>query len=266
MLSVMSKMRFAQFCPVARAAELLAERWMPVVVRELLTGSCHFGDLRRGIPLISPATLSQRLHELQDAGILERTRADEHSQRVHYRLTEAGKALQPIINALGEWGQRWAQQDLRPAEIDPEGLSWAMHRRLDLRQLPANHAVLEFELPDVEIRLRRFWFLIDDGQVDVCLKNPGRDADLTLVTSIRTLLMVYLGRVSPEAAVRSGEIVLDGSRALARTFPGWCPRSPFAAAARAATMQPHDREGAAAGHLKASRGRRAAAPAAGLRR
>jgi DNA-binding HxlR family transcriptional regulator len=237
MLFLMAKTRFAHFCPVARAAELLAERWMPVVVRELLAGSCHFGDLRRGIPLISPATLSQRLHELQDAGILERTCAKDHSRRVQYCLTDAGKELRPIINALGVWGQRWAQEDLRPAEIDPEALSWAMHRRFNLQELPTDHAVLQFELPDVEIRLRRFWFLIGDGEVDVCLKNPGRDADLTLVASIRTLLMVYLGRVAPDAAVRSGAIVLDGSRALARTFPGWCPRSPYASAARTPTIE-----------------------------
>ena len=209
---------------------------MPIIVRELLAGSCHFGELRRGIPLISPATLSQRLRELQDAGILERTPSNGDSRRVEYRLTDAGKELRPIIDALGLWGQRWAQQDLRPAEIDPEALSWAMHRRFNLTELPADHAVLEFELPDVEIRLRRFWFLIDDGQVDVCLRNPGREADLTLVTSIRTLLMVYLGRVAPDAAVRSGAIVLDGSRALARSFPAWCPRSPFAAAARTVTL------------------------------
>src|SRR2546429_5823183 len=115
MLSVMAKTKFAHFCPVARAAELLAERWMPVVVRELLAGSSHFGALRRGIPLISPATLSQRLQELVDAGVLDRTRAESRSQRVEYRLTGAGEELRPIIHAFGVWGQRWAQPEIRPA-------------------------------------------------------------------------------------------------------------------------------------------------------
>ena len=227
----MARASYGQFCPVAKTAELLAERWMPLVVRELLAGSCHFGDLRRGIPLISPATLSQRLQELVDAGILERTRAGGRSRRVQYRLTEAGEELRPIIRAFGVWGQRWAQQNVRSEEIDPEALTWAMHRRLDLTGLPADHAVLLFEFPDVEIRLRRFWFVIDDRQVDVCLKNPGQDVDLTLTTSIRTMAMVYLGQLQPDSAVRSGAIDLGGSRALARTFPAWCPR-PFAAAAR----------------------------------
>jgi DNA-binding HxlR family transcriptional regulator len=228
----MARKGYGQFCPVAKTAELLAERWMPLVVRELLAGSCHFGALRRGIPLISPATLSQRLQELVDAGVLDRTRAERPSQRVEYRLTGAGEELRPIIDAFGVWGQRWAQHEIRPAEIDPEVLAWVMHRRLDLREFPADRAVLLFEFPDVEIKLRRFWFVIDHGQVDVCLKNPGHDVDLTLVTSIRTLAMIYLGQVEPDAAVRSGAIALEGSRALSRTFPAWCPRSHFAAAAR----------------------------------
>ena len=230
----MAKAGYGQFCPVALTAELLAERWMPLVIRELLAGSCHFADLRRAIPLISPATLSQRLHELMDAGVIERTRAGAQLQRVEYRLTDAGRELQPIIREFGIWGQRWAQHELRVEDIDPGFFMWAMHRHLE--KLLADRAVLLFEFPDVEIKLRRFWFIIDHGQVDVCLKNPGYDVDLTLTTSIRTMAMIYLGQVEPDVAVRSGLIALDGSRALARTFPTWCPRSSFAAAARPAVL------------------------------
>ena len=230
----MARAGYGQFCPVARTAELLAERWMPVVIRELLAGSCHFADLRRAIPLISPATLSQRLHELMDAGVIERTRAGAQLQRVEYRLTDAGRELQPIIREFGIWGQRWAQHELRVEDIDPGFFMWAMHRHLD--KLPANRAVLLFEFPDVEIKQRCFWFIFDHGHVDVCLKNPGYDVDLKLVTSIRTMAMIYLGQVEPDVAVRSGLIALDGSRALARTFPTWCPRSSFAAAARPAVL------------------------------
>jgi DNA-binding HxlR family transcriptional regulator len=228
----MAKTGYGQFCPVAKAAELLAERWMPLVVRELLAGSRHFADLRRGIPLISPATLSQRLQELVDAGVLDRIRTPGSAQRVEYHLTPAGEELRPVIGAFGVWGQRWAEHDIRPKEINPEVLAWVMHRRLDLAVFPAPRAVLLFEFPDVEIKLRRFWFVIDRGQVDVCLKNPGHGVDLTLVGSIRTLVMIYLGQIDPGAAVRSGALALDGSRALARTFTAWCPRSAFAGAAR----------------------------------
>jgi DNA-binding HxlR family transcriptional regulator len=232
----MAKKGYGQFCPVAMAAELLAERWMPIVVRELLAGSRHFSDLRRGIPLISPATLSQRLRELVDAGVLERARAEGQSGRVEYCLTEAGRELRPIIHNFGVWGERWARHEIRREEIDPYLLIWAMHRHLNL--LRADRAVLLFEFPDVEIRKRRFWYVIDHGHVDVCLKNPGHDVDLTLVTSIRTMAMVYLGHLEPDAAVRSGAIDLGGSRALARTFPTWCPRGAFADEARhAAAMR-----------------------------
>jgi DNA-binding HxlR family transcriptional regulator len=232
MLPIMAKTGYGQFCPVAKAAELLAERWMPLVIRELLAGSRHFADLRRGIPLISPATLSKRLQELVDAGVLERTCAPGSLRRLEYHLTEAGEELRPVIGAFGVWGQRWAQHEIRPQEINPEVLAWVMHRRLDLKVFPAPRAVVLFEFPDVEIKARRFWFVIGGGQVDVCLKNPGHDVDLTLVGSIRALVMIYLGQIEPDAAVRSGAIALDGSRALTRSFAAWCPRSAFAGAAR----------------------------------
>src|SRR2546430_3262551 len=109
MLLSMARTGYGQFCPVAKAAELLAERWMPLVVRELLAGSCHFGALRRGIPLISPATLSQRPQELVDAGGLHPPRAARPSQRVEYRLTGPGEEVRPIIDPLRVCGPRWAQ-------------------------------------------------------------------------------------------------------------------------------------------------------------
>ena len=141
---------------------------------------------------------------------------------------------QPIIREFGIWGQRWAQHELRVEDIDPGFFMWAMHRHLD--KFPADRAVLLFEFPDVEIKLRRFWFIIDHGQVDVCLKSPGYEVDLTLTTSIRTMTMVYLGQVAPEVATRSGAIGLTGSHVLVRSFPAWCPRSAFAAAARPAVL------------------------------
>ncbi len=108
---------------------------------------------------------------------------------------------------------------------------WITRRRLKLDALPCERAVLLFEFTDVPIALRRFWLVIDRGEVDVCVKNPGHEVDLSLVTGIRTLVATYLGEVEAADAVRSGAIVLRGSRDLQRTFPAWCARSPFAAAA-----------------------------------
>jgi len=134
---------------------------MPVVARELLAGSRHFNDLRRGILLISPATLSQRLRELVDAGVLDRTRAEGRSGRVEYCLTEAGEKLRPIIRSFGVWGERWARHEIRREDVDPHLLIWAMHRHLHLKVVPADRVVLQFEFPDVEIKSRRFWYIID---------------------------------------------------------------------------------------------------------
>ena len=210
---------------------------MPLVLRELLEGSRHYGQLRRGIPLISPAMLSTRLRELMDAGVVERTAAG--AGRWEYRLTEAGEELRPVIRALGVWGQRWAQRELRSEQLDPELLVWVMRRRLNPDDLGVSRAVLEFEFPDVALKHRRFWFLVEPDEVDLCLKHPGREVDLSLSASVRTLTQVFLGQVAPEAAVRSGAIVLEGSRALVRTFPRWCPRSHFAAHARAQALARH---------------------------
>ena len=230
----MGKKSYGQFCPVAKASELLAERWMPLVLRELLAGGRHYGELRRGIPLISPAMLSARLHELVEAGVVQRTRTSPG--RWEYRLTEAGEDLRPVIHAFGVWGQRWAQRELRSEQLDPELLVWVMRRRMKPPDFGVPRAVLEFEFPEVPIRLRRFWFLVEPDEVDLCLKHPGRAVDVSVSGSVRTLTQVFLGQIAPEAAVRSGAIVLDGTRALVRTFARWCPRSPFASHARPATV------------------------------
>jgi DNA-binding HxlR family transcriptional regulator len=231
----MRKKSYGQFCPVAKASELLAERWMPLVLRELLEGSRHYGQLRRGIPLISPAMLSTRLRELVDAGVVERT--PDPAGRAEYRLTEAGEELRPVIRALGIWGQRWAQRELKREQLDPELLVWVMRRRLDREQLGVPRAVLEVEFPEVPLKHRRFWFLVEPAGVDLCVKHPGRPVDLSVCTSVRTLTQVFLGQLDPASAVRSGDIVLAGSQTLAQTFSRWCPRSRFAEHARPAAAQ-----------------------------
>jgi DNA-binding HxlR family transcriptional regulator len=87
---------YGQFCPVAMAAELVCTRWTPLVLRELLAGSTRFNDLRKGVPRMSPALLSTRLKELEDAGIIERHR-DPDSGGHDYHLTQAGRDLWPVV-------------------------------------------------------------------------------------------------------------------------------------------------------------------------
>lgn len=211
---------YGQFCPVSKAAEVLAERWMPLVVRELLYGSSRWADFRRGIPLISPAVLSQRLRELEDAGVVER-REDR------YLLTQAGRELAPVIEQLGIWGKRWTQHQIDSRDADPLFLMWAAHRHLGFASLPAR-ATLCFEFQRVPPARRRFWLVVQDGAADVCLKDPGGEVDVTVDADARALASVYLGLVEPSEALRSGGIRLEGKSALVRSFPSWCPRSRFA--------------------------------------
>ena len=97
---------YGQFCPIAKASEILGERWTHLVVRELGAGGETFNDLRRGLPLISPSLLSTRLKSLEAAGVVART---ETEGGIRYTLTEAGQELKPIILQMGIWGQRWAR-------------------------------------------------------------------------------------------------------------------------------------------------------------
>ena len=216
---------YGQLCPVAKAAEVLAERWTPIIVRELLNGSCRFNELRRGIPLISPGMLSQRLRALEDAGVIARHRVPGARGRsaFEYRLLPAGRDLRPLIDRLGRWGQRWATA-LRREDLDPAALMWAAHRCLRVRRA---NAVIAFELIDAPASNRRWWMVVRDGQVELCLKNLGYTVDLTVSTKVRTLAEVWLGKLAAEAAVRAGAIRLEGAAALARTFAEWCPHSRF---------------------------------------
>jgi DNA-binding HxlR family transcriptional regulator len=221
-----SRRGYGQFCPVAKAAEILAERWTPLVVRELLNGSRHFGQLQRGIPLISPTMLSRRLQELEGAGVIERQSARGGDHRM-YRLTEAGRELAPVIDQLGVWGQRWAVQKLDRADVDPAFLIWAMHRRLNSEVLGPARVVIAFDLLDAPANRRHWWLVASQGQVDVCLKHPGHPVDVTVVARLQPLARVWLGHQTPQSAVRTGTIHLSGAAALIRTFPRWCPRTKF---------------------------------------
>lgn len=220
---------YGQFCPVAKAAEILAERWTPIVLRELLYGTTRFQEFRRGIPRITPAMLSSRLEQLIDAGLVVRHGRGRGGE---YRLTAAGQETRPIIEQLGRWGQRWVDHAIADDDLDPAFVMWAVHRHLRLDALPAPHVVALFQFPERPPSERRWWLLIDGGEVDLCLSNPGHAVDLTITTDVRTLTQMYLGRVDPTAAMRSGQLHLEGARPLVRTFSSWCARSKFAEPAR----------------------------------
>ncbi len=214
---------------MARAAELFAERWTPLVLRELMAGSTRFNDLRRGVPLMSPSLLSARLKTLQRHGLV--TKHEDGSGAPEYRLTPAGAALRPVIEHLGIWGQQWLRSRLDEDELDVGLLMWDLRRRVDRDALPERRVVVGFTYHDAPRTMTRWWVVLDPGHVDLCLKDYGFDVDLEVETDVRTMTRVWLGRLDMDEALRRRRLRLDGPRDLCRQFPGWLQLSTFAAAA-----------------------------------
>jgi DNA-binding HxlR family transcriptional regulator len=221
---------YNQYCPVARASEILADRWTPLIVRELLAGSRHFNTIERGLPGISRSLLAGRLRQLEDAGVLER-RTGERPNISEYDLTEAGRDLQRVIDRLGAWGVRWAFGEPRPEELDPVLLLWKIHRRIRRSAIPAARTVIEFDFRGQ--RGRRLWLVLEPREISVCLKPPGFDPDLIVRAELSCFYRVWLGQIDYDAALRSGGIAIEGRPSLAREFPHWLMWSPMARRVRA---------------------------------
>lgn len=215
---------YGQFCPVAQTAEILTERWTPLVIRELLMGSTRFNDLRRGVPLMSSSLLSQRLKTLEMCGIVVR---DASQARAEYTLTEAGKALKPLIEMMGAWGYHHAKRDLTKAELDPSLLMWDVRRRVDASATPPPRTVARFEFAKTVSAKRRWWLVISDGETDLCLNDPGHALDLNIKTDVRTLTNIWLGRAPLASEVRKKTLQLEGKRIHVRAFAQWFSLSVF---------------------------------------
>ncbi len=223
------KSGFGQFCPVAVACEVFAERWTPIILREMFAGSRHFNEIRRGVPLISSALLVQRLRSLEGHGVIVREALP--AGRGHsYRLTEAGREFHTVIEGLGAWGQRWTVRVERD-NLDPGFLMWNVRRRIVLDRVPQRRVVVRFKYGGVPARYRGprlFWLLLDRGKSDLCVEDPGFDVDLFVDADLATMAGVWLGDSTFEEALRSGKVKLTGSRELTRAFPSWLMLSHFA--------------------------------------
>jgi DNA-binding HxlR family transcriptional regulator len=222
---------YGQYCPVARAAEIIADRWTVLIIRELLADVNHFNDLERGLPHMSRTLLAERLRRLEQTGVLVR-RGGSRGKRTEYRLSPAGRELQQIIDLFGEWGARWAFGSPRDNELDPIILLWWMRRRVATENIPRPRVLVQFDFRRAP--QRSYWLLIEAKDISVCLKHPGFDVDVILTADITRFYEVWLGRVSLTEAVRNNHISLDGAPADVRTFPKWFTWSPMADTVRAA--------------------------------
>jgi DNA-binding HxlR family transcriptional regulator len=219
---------YGQFCPVAKAMEVLDERWTLLVVRELLAGSSHFNELRRGVPRMSPALLSKRLRSLERAGVVRRS---EQAGRTSYSLTERGLELRGIVEALGAWGVRWVGE-LGEEDLDPHLLLWDMKRTVPLAAWPRARTVLAIEFDDVEARTSRWWLVVSGDEIDVCDYDPGFEVTATLRTGLRPLTRLWRGDVDWPQLLASGQADVDAPPSVRQAVPGWLGRSNLAAVPR----------------------------------
>ena len=220
---------YKQFCPVAMAAEILCTRWTVVLLRELIAGSTRFNDLRRGVPRMSPALLSQRLKELETAGILAREASASEPGVFEYRLTPAGRELGPIVEGFGKWGQRRINSALSLQHLDVQLLMWDMHRNLNTTPMPARRSVVQFAYPKLPAAQRLWWLIVEPKEgVDLCSVDPGFDVDLYVSVDLRTMTAIWMGLDTVRAAVASRRMMLTGSRQLAAAMQTWLGLSPFA--------------------------------------
>jgi DNA-binding HxlR family transcriptional regulator len=218
---------YGQFCPVALASEVFAERWTPLILRELLAGARRFADLHRGVPRMSRNLLTQRLGALQHAGIIER-KVGANGRGCEYHLTEAGHEFRSVIDALGTWGYKWSTRDIRDEQIDADHLMWVLRRLVRTEKLPEERVVICFRFR--QDPKRRFWLVLNRPEVDLCLFDPGFDIDLEVLADVTALARICLGRLSVNDATSRAGLSLTGPRHYCRAFSGWLGVSRFATA------------------------------------
>ena len=220
---------YGQFCPVAVASEIFAERWAPVILRELVLGSRRFNDIHRGVPRISRGLLAKRLRELTASGVIESTNGD-------YHLTHAGEELGEVVKSLGAWGARWTAPVQRE-RLDARLLTWDMRRRFDVERLPEKRVTVRFDfrgVPQGHKAPRTYWFVLQRPEVDLCIIEPGFEVDLFVDADLATFARVWLGEVPMRQVIREGAIKLSGAREAVRDFPSWLLLSTLAAVPRPA--------------------------------
>ncbi|MCW2759893.1 MAG: putative transcriptional regulator [Marmoricola sp.] len=221
---------YGQFCPVAKAMEVLDERWTLLVVRELLAGSTRFNELRRGNPRMSPALLSKRLRSLERVGVVRREMVGAHAS---YTLTESGRDLMDVVMALGVWGTRWIGE-LGEQDLDPHLLMWDMKRTVPVHEWPRARTVVGLRFSDVPTRVAAWWLVVAAGEADACDFDPGFEQTATLTTSLRRMTEIWRGDTSWDQAIADGTLVVEGPSEVRRALPRWVGQGNFSAVPRPA--------------------------------
>jgi DNA-binding HxlR family transcriptional regulator len=232
---------YGQYCPIARASEVFAERWTPLVVRNIFLGCDTFAAIAAGAPGIPRSLLRQRLELLEQIGVVERT-AKPDGRGSRYSLTDAGRELWEVCDALGRWGTRWLEA--AQWHLDPYIVLWSFTQGAHTERLPAGHVTVQLDFRDQPLKNRHFWLVLDRGDIELCVRNPGFAPDLIVSAETEAFARWYMGQLSWGAVLRAGRVAIDGPRELARGFPTWSDLSRYAPleAALAAKRRRQERE------------------------
>lgn len=210
---------YGQYCPLSLASELLCQKWTLLVVSRVMLGETRFNAIQRALPQMSPSLLARRLEELVHARVLE-TWPTKCGRYREYGLTPAGTELFPLVDAMATWGQRWARE-LEAEDLDPAFLVWSMHTRVDAESMPPGRTVLKFMFSGAPPHCRCFWLVCTDGEVEMCLKDPGHEVDVRVESDLRVFIETWRGFRDVSSEIRAGRIRVVGKLELRRRLPGW---------------------------------------------
>ncbi len=218
-------MEYGQFCPIAKATEILGEKWTVLIIRELLMGGSHFNELQRGLSRISPTMLSRRLDSLSEHGLVVKKRIPGQ-KGFEYFPTESCQELLPIIRTLGDWGMRWARSNLTEKDYDVELLMVYLKRSIVQEKLIGRETVIRFKFTDIE-EYPDWWLVVKDGDIDLCVNDPGNDVDVYFTSNVKTMADIWMGDTTYKKAIREGSLIVVGDKNLTRNITVWMSNSIF---------------------------------------
>ncbi|MDA5092785.1 helix-turn-helix domain-containing protein [Aliiroseovarius sp. KMU-50] len=218
-------MEYGQFCPIAKASEIIGEKWTLLIIRELLMGSRRFSELQRGLGTISPTLLTRRLVHLEDRGMIMKRRISGQ-KGFEYLPTESCRLLLPILLSLGDWGMQWARSNLTSKDYDVGLLITNLQRSIQPDKLPSGEVVIHFKFIDVQEE-STWWLVVQSGEIDICNKDPGKDVDVYFTTTVKVMVDAWMGDTTYRKAIADGDMTIIGPRLLTDNVSGWMKPSMF---------------------------------------
>lgn len=188
-------------------------------------GSTRFNQLQRGLSLISPTILSKRLDTLCDYGLVVKKKIP--GQRgFEYFPTGSCQELLPIILSLGNWGMRWARNNLTEKDYDVELLMLYLKRSIVPSQLIGRETVIRFKFTDIE-SYPDWWIVVDGNNIDLCVNDPGKEINVYITTTVKTMVDIWIGDSSYRQSIKSGLLTVIGDNFLTRDITSWLRNSNF---------------------------------------